>query len=130
MPKEKSMYDIIKKQNGERFAKAIRNYDNGIFDVPEIDKIVKYAGRDAEPIMSYLVSLKDAKVQEYAVHMDPIKLLDMAGYDAYVVDTLEKQNVIKKYYVEVEKEILEDEITALDFKLYNETIRLEENGNI
>ena len=43
----KSMYDIIKKQNGERFAKAICNYDNGIFDVPNIDKIVKYAGRDA-----------------------------------------------------------------------------------
>jgi hypothetical protein len=45
----KSMYDIIKKQNGEHFAKAIRNYDNGIFDVPNIDKIVKYAGPDAEP---------------------------------------------------------------------------------
>ena len=29
----KSMYDVIKKQNGERFAKAIRNYDNGIFCV-------------------------------------------------------------------------------------------------
>ena len=37
----KTMYDIIKKQNGERFAKAIRNYDNGIFDIPDLDKIVK-----------------------------------------------------------------------------------------
>ena len=44
----KTMYEIIKKQNGERFARAIRNYDNGIFDVPNIDKVVKYAGRDAE----------------------------------------------------------------------------------
>ena len=92
------MYDIIKKQNGEHFAKAIRNYDNGIFDIPNIDKIVKYAGRDAEPIMNYLVALKQIKIQEMSVHMDPITLLSKAGYNAYVADTLEKQNAIKKYY--------------------------------
>jgi hypothetical protein len=94
----KSMYDIIKKQNGERFAKAIRNYDNGIFDIPNLDKIVKYAGRDAEPIMKYLISLKLIKIEEQGVHQDPITLLNKAGYDAYVVDTLEKQNAIKKYF--------------------------------
>lgn len=92
------MYEIIKKQNGERFAKAIRNYDNGIFDIPNIDKIVKYAGRDAEPIMQYLISLKDVKIEEQGVHQDPINLLNQAGYDAYIADTLEKQNAIKKYY--------------------------------
>ena len=101
--KQLSMYDKIKKQNGERFAKAIRNYDNGIFDVPDIDKIVKYAGHDAEPIMQYLISLKNIQIQEQSVHMDPIKLLDMAGYDAYVADTLEKQNAIKKYYASGEE---------------------------
>lgn len=94
----RSMYDIIKKQNGERFAKAIRNYDNGIFDIPDIDKIVKYAGSDAEPLMEYLISLKDLHIEEQAVHMDPIALLDRAGYNAFVVDTLEKQNSIQKYY--------------------------------
>ena len=99
----KSMYDIIKKQNGERFAKAIRNYDNGIFDVPDIDKIVRYAGHDAEPIMDYLVSLKQIKIQEMSVHMDPITLLDRAGYDAYIADTLEKQNAIRKYYARGEE---------------------------
>ncbi len=99
----KSMYDIIKKQNGERFAKAIRNYDNGIFDIPDIDKIVKYAGHDAEPIMNYLVSLKQIKIQEMSVHMDPITLLDRAGYDAYIADTLEKQNAIGKYYARGEE---------------------------
>lgn len=95
---EKTMFDIIKKQNGERFAKAIRAYDNGIFDIKDIDKIVKYAGRDAEPILQYLVSLKNIQIAEQAVHMDPIELLSRAGYDAYVADTLEKQNAIKKYY--------------------------------
>ncbi len=97
------MYDIIKKQNGEHFAKAIRNYDNGIFDVPDIDKIVKYAGPDAEPIMNYLVSLKNIQIEEHAAHKDPIALLDKAGYNAYVADTLEKQNAIKKYYARGEE---------------------------
>ena len=99
----KSMFDIIKKQNGERFAKAIRNYDNGIFDIPNLDKIVKYAGRDAEPIMNYLVSLKNIQIEEMAVHRNPIELLSMAGYDAYIADTLEKQNAIKKYYAKGEE---------------------------
>ena len=49
---EKSVFERIKKQNGERFAKAIRAYDNGIFDIPDIVDIVKYAGREAEPIMA------------------------------------------------------------------------------
>ena len=97
------MYDIIKKQNGERFAKSIRNYDNGIFDIPNIDKIVKYAGREAEPIMQYLISLRGVKVEEQGVHQDPIALLNKAGYDAYIADTLEKQNAIKKYYVSGEE---------------------------
>lgn len=33
---EKSIFDQIKKQNSESFAKAIRTYDNGIFDIPNI----------------------------------------------------------------------------------------------
>ena len=99
----KTMYDIIKKQNGETFAKAIRNHDNGIFDIPDLDKIVKYAGRDAEPIMPYLVSLKGVKIEEHGVHQDPIELLKRAGYDAYVANTLEKQNAIKKYFAHGEE---------------------------
>lgn len=46
---KKSMFDIIKKQNGEHFAKAVRNYDNGIFDIKDIDKVLKYAGRVQNP---------------------------------------------------------------------------------
>ena len=98
MPKNKTVYDIIKRQNGEHFAKAIRNYDSGIFDIPNLPELVKYAGRDAEPIMMYLVSLKHVKINELAVHADPIELLARAGYDAYVADTLEKQNAIRKYF--------------------------------
>ena len=92
------MYDIIKKQNGERFAKAIRNYDNGIFDIPNLDSVVRYAGRDAEPIMQYLISLKNINIVKQSKHHDPIALLNQAGYDAYIADTLEKQNAIRPYF--------------------------------
>ena len=94
----KSIFEQIKKQNGESFAKAIRAYDNGIFDIPNITEILKYAGSNAEPIMRYLVSLKNIQIEAQAVHKDPITLLNEAGYDAYYADTLEKQNAIKKYY--------------------------------
>lgn len=94
----KTMYDIIKKQNGERFARAIRDCDNGIFDVPNIDKIVKYAGRDAEPILQYLASLKNIKIVETGNPQNPFDLLDKAGYNAYVADTLGKQNAIRQYF--------------------------------
>lgn len=99
----KTVYDLIKKQNGEHFAKAIRNYDNGIFDIPNIVDIVKYAGRDAEPIMSYLGSLKNIIIEEQSVHMNPIDLLDKAGYKAYIVTNLEEQNAIEGYFRNGEK---------------------------
>ncbi len=92
------MFDIIKKQNGETFAKAIRNYDNGIFDIPNLDKIVKYAGRTAEPILAYLVSLKEIHIEEMSVHQDPIDLLDKAGYKAWYVKNAEEQNAIAGYF--------------------------------
>ncbi|MBR6412086.1 MAG: leucine-rich repeat protein [Alphaproteobacteria bacterium] len=94
----KSVFEQIKERNGERFAKAIRGYDNGIFDIPGIVDIVKYAGHEAEPIMDYLESLKGVKIEENGVYQDPITLLDAAGYDAYYVTNLEEQNAIQKYY--------------------------------
>ncbi|MBQ4472238.1 MAG: hypothetical protein II942_03240 [Alphaproteobacteria bacterium] len=95
---EKSIFEQIKKQNGEHFAKAIRAYDSGIFDVPGIVDIVKYAGREAEPIIPYLESLKDIQIEAQTVCKDPITLLSEAGYDAYYADTLEKQNAIQRYF--------------------------------
>ena len=96
------MFKKIKKQNGERFAKAIRAYDNGIFDIENLDQIVKYAGREAEPIMDYLISLKGVEIAEHTVSKTPLQLLDEAGYDAYYADTLEKQNAISHYYADAE----------------------------
>ncbi|MBQ8250631.1 MAG: hypothetical protein IJY92_01810 [Alphaproteobacteria bacterium] len=41
MSKFKSVYDIIKRQNGEAFAKAIRRFDSGIFDIPNLPLFIK-----------------------------------------------------------------------------------------
>ena len=59
----KSVYDKIKRQNGEAFARAIRNFDSGIFDIPNLPHIVRYAGRNALPLLDYLESLKEIEVE-------------------------------------------------------------------
>ena len=95
----KSVYEIIKRQNGEAFARAIRQFDSGIFDIPDLPKIVKYAGHDAEPVLSFLEGLKEQKSDELCqTDKDPFQLLAEAGYDAFYVDSLEKQNSIQKYF--------------------------------
>lgn len=94
----KSVYDKIKRQNGEAFAKAIRNFDNGIFDIPNLVDMLKYAGRNALPLLDYLESLKEIEVKVDAKVEDPFVLLDRAGYKAFYADSLEKQNSITNYY--------------------------------
>ncbi len=94
------MYKIIQKQNGHEFAKAIRNHHSGIFEIPNIDKIVKYAGNDAKPVLDYLSALLlNNKKQERLEYIDPFILLKIAGYNAYIANTYEKQNAIKQYFI-------------------------------
>ena len=101
---KKSVYESIKKQNGEAFAKAIRWFDSGIFDVANLPQIVKYAGRNALPLLNYLESLKQVKIleQEPTFTQDPFELLARAGYDAFYADTLKKQNSIMDYYADMD----------------------------
>ena len=96
-----SVYNKIKKQNGERFAKTIRNYHNGILEIPDIDVILRHAGRDAEPLMSYLMSLL-AVNDDIPAAGNPFDLLKQAGYNAFTADTLKKQNSIKNYFAKGE----------------------------
>ena len=100
---EKTIFEQIKAQNGEVFAKTIRSYHNGIFDIPNIVNIVKYAGRDAEPLLGYLKSKIAPEIEEHGVYESPLQLLDRAGYDAFYADTQEKQDSIQKYYAPGEK---------------------------
>ncbi len=100
---EKTIFEQIKKQNGESFAKTIRQYDNGIFDIPHIVQIVQYAGDNAEPILQFLHSLKNRDIQSQPSNQDPFALLKQAGYNAYLADTFEKQNSIQKYFTRKER---------------------------
>ncbi len=96
-----AVYKRLKKQNGERFARVLRNYHNGLLEIPNFPEIVKHAGRDAEPLLPYLMSLmpaNDDTPEVASAPADPLELLDRAGYDAFYADDLEKQNSIKKYY--------------------------------
>ena len=94
----KSVFEIIKRQNGEAFAKSIRAFDSGLFDMPNFANIVRFAGKNAEPILYFLEGLKMTKTGAPGVFLDPLKLLDLAGYNAFYVDSLEKQNSIRKYF--------------------------------
>ena len=93
-----TVYKKIKKQNGETFAKQIRNYNERIFCVPDLVEKVRYAGSDAKPILEYLNSFARDRVIMQDDAEDPFKLLSEAGYDAFYADTLKKQNSIQKYF--------------------------------
>ena len=93
------MYKNIKKQNGEKFAQTLSNFHNGLLEIPDLDRIVRYAGRDAAPLLPYLMSKLAANDDVPAPNIeDPIVLLERAGYDAFYADTLEKQNSIQHYF--------------------------------
>ena len=95
----KSVYDIIKKQNGEGFARVLR--DKGLLDIPDIVDIVKYAGhtaQDAEQLFPYLWSLKEFQETGNTTPTDPFQLLDQAGYHAYEVHNLEDQNSLRRFF--------------------------------
>lgn len=99
-----SMYKKIKKQNGEKFAQALRNFHNGILEVPNIDIILRHAGRDARPLLPYLMSLlaTNDDTPASAPSADPFVLLEQAGYKAFYADSLEKQNSIKDFFAKGE----------------------------
>ncbi len=93
------MYEKLKKQNGEKFAQTLRNFHNGLLEIPDLDLIVRHAGRDAKLLLSYLMTLLTSNDDVPSpVTNDPFALLDRAGYNAFHADTLEKQNSIKHYF--------------------------------
>lgn len=96
--KEKSVYEQIKKQNGESFARQIRDYDNGIFEVPNIVFIVQYAGRDATDILNWLSALKQIELKEGETPETPFELLKKAGYHAFVIQSEKDKEKLKHYF--------------------------------
>ena len=97
------MYDIIKRQNGEAFARAIRDFDSGIFEMDNLPEMLKFAGRNPLVLLKFLKSLKTKIKSQKVDTLDPFILLKRAGYEAFYADTLEKQNSIRPYFKEDEE---------------------------
>lgn len=112
---EKTVYDLIKKQNGERFAQSVRKYDDGIFEIENILDIVRYAGKKADPILNYLSSLKKIAINNVpGASLNPFELLDSVGYDAVYADSLVKQNAIAPYFFSGEQLCSFDDIKRFE----------------
>jgi hypothetical protein len=79
---DKSVYDTIKRQNGEAFARAIRDFDNGIFEIPSLVEMLKFAGYEAGPIKEYLSALKWQYFERKPSQKpeNPFNLLKKAGF--------------------------------------------------
>ena len=92
------MYEVIKKQNGEAFAKTIQKLDERIFLIPDLKWILRYAGRNPLPIFPFLRYKADQLMGKKSSNKDPIKLLNEAGYDAFYVETQDQKKSIKKYF--------------------------------
>lgn len=103
------VYKKIKKQNGEQFARIMR--DAVLLDVPDILPMLEFAGNnptDAKmlvPLIRYLVLENQRKTEKHKTaktEKNPIELLADAGYNAFVVKTEKQKNSIKKYFRQYE----------------------------
>ena len=116
------VFKKIEKQNGKIFARVMRGDDSAIpegstpfqnvnlLDTPDLVNMLRYAGKDPNDAIELIpvikerrdIALRKIETKQESFE-DPIKLLDMAGYNAFYVKTLEQQNSIKKYFKPSEK---------------------------
>ena len=95
-----AVYKQLKKQNGEGFARVIR--DAVLLDVPNIVHVLEFAGRNADEAEQLVLVIRETykgkQEPQYHTNKTPLELLSDAGYDAFVVHTEQEKNSIKKYY--------------------------------
>ena len=116
------VFKKIEKQNGKIFARVMRGDGSAIpegstpfrnvnlLDTPDLVNMLRYAGKDPNDAIELIpvikerrdIALRKTETKQESFE-DPIKLLDMAGYNAFYVKTLEQQNSIKKYFKPSEK---------------------------
>ncbi len=92
-------FRIIRDKKGSKFAEAMRAYDRSLFALPDIEKIVQYAGDDFEAIKPFIFQFKP-KVEIVDTGMDFRDLLAQAGYtEIYDVrDDAGLKNIIDNFY--------------------------------
>ena len=90
----------IKKQNGEAVAKLLRG--EILLDIPNLAHILEFAGKDADKVKALIPVIrevyKNKNTSEYKTDKNPLRLLNDAGYDAFVVTNEKEKNSIQKYY--------------------------------
>ena len=101
LPTHKIVFQKIKKMFGENCAQELRKNNSSLLSIEELPEIVKYAGKKFSKditVLSFLFNkfVNLGKLQHS--NKNPIELLDEAGYNAFVADTLEKQDSIAKYF--------------------------------
>lgn len=74
------MYNIIKKTKRGTICTNNTQMQRPVFDIANIDTILKYAGNDTEPIIDYLNFLRGIKIEKHNTYTDPITMLNAAGY--------------------------------------------------
>lgn len=99
-------YKKIKAQNGESFAQTLRKHCPQALVLDDLPFILKHAGRcpdDAQALAPALLEIYEEKVKDEQDGPKeeprcPFELLREAGYDAYLADTQEKQDSIRKFF--------------------------------
>lgn len=98
-------YKQLKKHHGEAFARVIR--DAGLLNIHDIVHVLEFAGNnpeDAQNLVKYIQTRYNrAPKIKSLTEKTPFELLDAAGYDSFLVETLEQQNSIAKYFRPNEK---------------------------
>ena len=98
------VYLKIKKQNSEQAAQQIRKFDSSLFQMEALPDILKYAGRDVEPVLMFLESIKIGKMApEIECDLPLNELLSKAGYDFLIADDLKKQNSLRGFFKKEEE---------------------------
>ena len=90
----------LKKIIGERNMHKIR--DAKLFAVPNIVHVLEFAGRNEEEIDKIIPVLQEIYLNKeeskYRTHLNPLELLDRAGYKAWYVNNEQEQNAIGGYF--------------------------------
>ena len=90
----------LKKHHGERVMHVIER--NHLLAVPNILHILEFVGDNPDDVYSLIPVLKEIYLtpveSNYVTDQDPIALLNSVGYDAFVVETEEQKDSIKKYF--------------------------------
>ena len=91
-----SVFDAIKAQFGEKSAQIAR--EHGWLKIPNIVEILRYAGKDLLVLQDYLDDMLRVHNIEASDTLNPIELLDRAGYKAWYVTNMKDQNKIAGYF--------------------------------